>query len=709
MVTTEKGFKLLAIRPLTGCDLKYCKNLKRGQVYQFYQDCKFEPEFDDSGKIPVSLVSLPSSIPDDLYNIKRKGKPDLRINISVIVGKNGSGKSTLIELFYLAVYLCSYKEMLKQQKIQGSSNLVVESDFSFNQILNENKRYLGDGIDPVSEFFRGLVDFENKRATFEIYYELEGTIYQLKIDTELKDDPFWFTISHWTGNEKFENDENSAKVFPFYSIALNYSIHGMNEYDLGIWIKSIFHKNDAYQTPLVINPKREDGGYIDVTNERDLQKSRLMANILEIEKVSSTSIDPLFNGKRITKIIFRYYSRSLFLSKIESLDLNIPGSDENETTKFQLESIKEVFELNDFNTYSWVEKAAYLYITRKVVRILDHYKTIFTKDNYLENLKDIKTYEGHITFKLNQAIHFIKNDSYLKTEFRKHVPSDKRDQIGEGYDGFKFEQGFLVLEVENQGGLLNKVLTDLHEGKKVIEFLPPPIFEYDIQFSSNSTDTFENLSSGEKQQIYSIHTLMYHLRNLASVNDPNIKKFKAVNILLDEIELYFHPDLQRTFIQNLLSGIQNIDDYLKGNINCLNILFATHSPFILSDIPSQNVLCLKEGRPSDRLKKGTFGANIHDLLADGFFLSKGFIGELAKKRIQLVIDLLNMERNEPGKLKEQEWDKIKNIISIIGDSILRNKLREMYLELNRDELFIDKEIDSLEIQLRELKNRKNNA
>ena len=35
------SFKLLAIRPLMGCSEKFLKNLKKDEVYQFYNDYKF--------------------------------------------------------------------------------------------------------------------------------------------------------------------------------------------------------------------------------------------------------------------------------------------------------------------------------------------------------------------------------------------------------------------------------------------------------------------------------------------------------------------------------------------------------------------------------------------------------------------------------------------------------------------------------------------
>ena len=45
----------------------------------------------------------------------------------------------------------------------------------------------------------------------------------------------------------------------FYSILINYSHHGLNSLHVGNWINSLFHKNDGYQTPIVLNPMRTEG------------------------------------------------------------------------------------------------------------------------------------------------------------------------------------------------------------------------------------------------------------------------------------------------------------------------------------------------------------------------------------------------------------------------------------------------------------------
>src|SRR5690606_6156900 len=70
----------------------------------------------------------------------------------------------------------------------------------------------------------------------------------------------------------------------FYTICMNYSHYAFNANDYVSpdqpnWLEAVFHKNDAYQTPLVINPWRDEGNII-INRENDLVKSRLIANLL---------------------------------------------------------------------------------------------------------------------------------------------------------------------------------------------------------------------------------------------------------------------------------------------------------------------------------------------------------------------------------------------------------------------------------------------
>jgi hypothetical protein len=129
-------------------------------------------------------------------------------------------------------------------------------------------------------------------------------------------------------------------------------------------------------------------------------------------------------------------------------------------------------------------------------------------------------------------------------------------------------------------------------------------------------------------------------------------------------------------------------------------LLSTHSPFILSDIPTQNVLKLKEGVPiPDKNGKNSFGANIHDLLADEFFLENGFMGEFAKQTIKKIITEINkMDHKTP----ESQINLIKQKVELIGEGLIRNSLEDLLIEKLGD---ANTEIEILKKRIKLLKKK----
>ena len=77
---------------------------------------------------------------------------------------------------------------------------------------------------------------------------------------------------------------------------------------------------------------------------------------------------------------------------------------------------------------------------------------------------------------------------------------------------------------------------------------------------------------------------------------------------------------------------------------------------------------------SYKISSETFGANIHDLLRENFFMHST-IGSYALKNINKAINLLNQELVE---ITEDDRVFIKQIIDIIGEPLIKNKLDDMY-------------------------------
>lgn len=157
-----------------------------------------------------------------------------------------------------------------------------------------------------------------------------------------------------------------------------------------------------------------------------------------------------------------------------------------------------------------------------------------------------------------------------------------------------------------------------------------------------------------------------------------------VLILIDEIDLYCHPGWQQKMLYYLLDEARVL--FHDKNVQ---IIFTTHSPIILSDIPKSNVIYLAkdEGKNKCRIDEPqnhdeTFGANIYKLFNDAFFLEKqGQIGEFSKRKIMSLIDYLKPIQGENGEFIYKSIDRnileLEQEISLIGEPIIKDRLYTM--------------------------------
>ena len=191
-----------------------------------------------------------------------------------------------------------------------------------------------------------------------------------------------------------------------------------------------------------------------------------------------------------------------------------------------------------------------------------------------------------------------------------------------------------------------------------------------------------SFSSGELQLLNSFSYVLYHIKNLECdkselANNTEIKypNYENIFIVFDEAELYMHPEYQRQFLYKLIDAIYKCN---FERIKQIQILIATHSPYILSDVPIQNLLMLENGEKRDsKITEQTFGANIYDLLKNQFFMTAP-VGEIARNKINEIIEFANSNSiSDDEKQLENYICYVKNL----GDSYLRNTLE--YLLKNR--------------------------
>lgn len=288
------------------------------------------------------------------------------------------------------------------------------------------------------------------------------------------------------------------------------------------------------------------------------------------------------------------------------------------------------------------------------------------KDNILKAIKEIyQSTDNHITVKVHQCLDYLKEGRY--------------------------KEDFAIWDVDEE--LLKGAFYDTYDD--MMRLLPPPFFITEVSYrkkprrgekTSKQEVTLQSMSSGERQILYSLSYIYYHIKNIASINENGrrVVGYHHVNLIFDEAELYYHPEFQRQYITRLL-GYLAMCNINRTNIRSINIIIITHSPFILSDLPESNILFLKKGDdPVEEVPQKTLGANIYDLLKSSFFLEYA-IGDVVQQKLQQFMDVyykLDGEKQKKAFLKDKE--EFKFTIEHLGEDYLNRSFQYMYDEMERN-------------------------
>lgn len=738
------SFKLLAIRPLKDCNPKFLKNLDEGRIYKFYNDYKFIQ--DNEGN--VDSIEYNETVPKELY-YQGEGDFKTKVNISAIVGKNGSGKSALVELLVAFVVKLSIEikgDFIEAENLYYDSNEDRRNDL----IVNFENSKIQDLKDINVEIFIihnaepcvihhdelkcfGINAREKIRKVILRGNEITITDFQKRDNIFVKAN---FDISKEvlkSGQEiehlKISREELHFFQDFFYTMVINYSHYGYNTLETGEWLKGIFHKNDGYQLPVVINPLREEGN-ININSEKELSKSRFLVNILqepslrvisegkEVKYVSIELNEDKFIGFNQDKSEEWYdwnkeEKRNQWLNiseeeKQEILNLLFSIFYENVTVKintnhFFYPFVRDyiIFKLIRMRHYSVYEEFYDCFESNNIE--VQHHDFPIVRSKYsIKNKKKLQYYfkaidqdTSHNTDKLRQALFFLRYLYLDKNDLFEKDKNEKLVEITELYE--KINSSWEQSRID-----LPAILLFSNDDFSIRESLPS-IFKVNYYFDEQpSNNHFDNFSSGQKQKLYSIHSVIYHLRNLKSVQNHNqedehgeekrkeLINYKNVNIIFDEIELYAHPEFQRKFIHDFLKSLKAV--YKISSSHNLNIIFITHSPFILSDIPTQNVLFLEveneRSKPNYYKGDNTFAENVHEMLTDGFFITSTK-GDFAISKINNFLS----DYKEYLYSEEKSFEELKNkfiksksdytlLIKMIGEEYIRKILESQLNELN---------------------------
>ncbi|WP_456480593.1 hypothetical protein [Nautilia sp.] len=640
--------------------------------------CEFKPKYKENGELDEENSELIIEENKNYVHIF----PD-NINVTAIVGKNGSGKSSIIKLIYKILFMYYNKNLTNSYWEDEETHIatlirkalidLVEKEFKLFLIVKHEK-----------EFFKIDSEYLKKQLQQNRLYKINRfnkVYYEYQIN-----------------NGKIENYKNSVNIFSIY---YNYSLDTWQDGE-SLWVETIYHRKDDYKIPLLLEPlKKYNEIKLNLLKYLTNQRILLFYSFLKDELINN-KITSFFNPDRIK---FKYSTTNTIYKE----ELKKDGKTLKDLKFYPYKNLikyinlkKLILNNNSFVPSNEIKQAIEKYYQENNLKILNLIYILFKIIEKKENLKEfgskIEWLEEKVT-EIATEKDFKKLINILEKCLKKH--EEKLDSLNK--DNYELKK--IIVAIKFHQKKLYKKLEKFIEKKEIsIDNLPEEdILEYfpawlDVEFYENEK-SLESLSTGEKFKFQFLIGLLYQLYNLKS------KKYSTINIFLDEIELGFHPEWQKNYISEILFTL----DEFKKMVNFdkkIHLFFLTHSPFIISDLPKQNIIFLdkdKNGKCKvvDGLneKKETFGANIHTLLSDSFFMENGLMGEFASGIIDNVINYLNGKKS---KIKSDT--EAQKIINIIGEPIIKKELQRM-LDSKRLKKInsIDEKIKLLEYELEILK------
>ena len=604
-------------------------------------------DFNFSSKYKIKYINKNLEIEENknyipnFYNINTNNIS----NITAVIGKNGSGKTTLLDMIAKILCVGPFGEynfiiaFIKNNEIyvyakEGLINKKIEHDFKLITFENQNikESICKDMIKNTSVvFFSNIVNLRNKQINSSI---MKNNFFNISI----------------------EEDINKGYIEP--EIELN------REY---------------------INQKFVDQRFIDNRANREIKNKMTERNIKFLSQNNS-----ILKIETISLYFKCYQTLGIFTSSLDKLryyreDNSIKRSDNyikklNYSVTRKEKEIYEEIERELLSLHNNKRKT-FLYIAYFIL-IDKFFEELYNKINnneiinLINNEIEEKVKRSKAIEMIYQVIGVIKNieiDKIRKSYQKRNYIEDSISNIVNEFKNFlqeickKYQQTLrnLNLIIRN-----TKIVVDIFrlygkgemQSRKVLHQIMPVIFVpneeikelYEIVNTDNNfiemfNLEFKGLSSGQ-QALLNMYSSFYDV--LDKIEDK-----KNVLVLMDEPELYFHPEWQRKYIYFI---VEFFNTYYK-NKN-VQIIFTSNSPYVLSDLNNSSVIMMEKEEENK-----TFAGNIMNLLIDNYFM-EDTIGKFAEEKIKGIVNRV--------KNKEVNSDDFK-IIDQIGEDVIRKNIEEM--------------------------------
>jgi hypothetical protein len=656
------------------------------------------------------------------------------ISISGIVGANGTGKTSLLKIIHK-----SYQE--------DTSSIFVYEKLAQNEI-----EYFIDNRIGTRNENGGII--EESKPIVKFFEKIDYNKFDFSSYTELYYSPIYDkSISDFYSILNLETKHSEKTLEEIYSDSILKEVIFLNS-EVSDNIKIIYPDFPNYEN-IIIKPKK--------LYRRDFTKVYIDSNLGNPNKGETLKYtiesDLLNKNFPNSENHLRYYLSKLNNGNVTDAlnDIwNLPQYKNDDEQKSHL-----VHNSNDFIKNIEISILSYLLLndTFAITELSGsfNFEKILNAKNFEETLNYILAkyivqtdkgfYNNPEEIKIDEYEKLIQKCDTLYNKFTVLSGLDTKiikEKIVNDINGIKAIKDFYDLIIKNQHLIQNnednsylnlnvknqKTQTILFYTiqaytaiKKYFSSIPITIIDF-IEIEAD-----KKLSFGEKS-LLNLYSTLYEF----TLGTDHTRESENYLLILDEADLGYHPLWKRKYIDALNRTLPEIfntlnvkffDNIKKKKVKSvqnnpkIQIIFTTHDPLTLSDLPNNSIVFLKKIDFFSKVLKiddaerptKTFGANISNLLSDSFFINDGLIGDFAKDKIEKVIHELNKlldlkNNNTYIDISEDKKVLIKETIEIIDEPIIKIKLIDMYNTIF--EVSIENEINELEIRLKYLRKLKNN-
>lgn len=621
--------------------------------------------------------------------------------VSAIVGANGSGKTTILRKFIVdelavnsenrgCVFIyenetSTYLLNETQINIEDSDEFELIDPNKKQNVLNEKILYYSPNLD------YDLQDLSSPISLVD-YHKNDLAVYYLG---SLKRHLFFLN-----NKELITSLKSNYKDFPFYE-ELEFKAKALYKNDFEkIYIQSTLG-NKLFRIRNRLLRIAQENGRFGGENSITLNKEEI-ENIFDRDETIQDELKALwevYENKNPKKSQYLHDSSNFFkdveVNLLSYLVINDHFPQDGDTGSYPFNHVLEskTFEerLTHFLRKYILQQSKMIY---EIVRSTDCEITVI-------NIKTIKEKVNELS---NSKISFRKVDFENKTK-RVIKSIELIENVYKFYEILNWFSKDFRAKIYGSGFTIKINETDLDKFSEFIdiyESLLSKIKDGNLNAVLDISST-KTLSTGEKSLIDMYASIYDYLKRYGDMKHIYSENYI---LLLDEPEQGYHPIWKKKFVQSITSTLKPLFE-INDKAKSIQVIFTTHDPLTLSDIPKSNIIYLQKNIDEETTsivssdKKHSFGANIHELLADSFFIENGLIGDFVKSKIEEVIEWINKnkDKEERGENYEIELENNKRIISFIDEPILKSKLSEMIGELVGDKEFIkhmlQKEIDHL--------------